>query len=194
MTAAASAARVSQALVGDPSTTAEVAVSLSVVVTGGLIEGIALGSAQAWAFRATHPALQRTFFVVATVLVAGLGWAAASAPATLSPPASGGSEPSQALVVLGGAGLGLVMGPLLGSAQALALRGAVIRPGRWVIANTLAWVPAMALIFLGATSAQGDWSGLQVALLGMVTGVAAGAALGAVLGRWVPRLGVRPRG
>lgn len=194
MTAAASASRVAQALVGEPSTTAETTVSLSVVVAGGLIEGVALGCAQTWAFRSTHPGLRRILYVVVTVLVAGLGWAAASAPATLSAPTAGDAEPPQALVVLGGAGLGLVMGPLLGAAQAVVLRGTVTRPWLWVIANAIAWVPAMALIFLGATSAQADWPTLRVALLGTLTGAAAGAALGAVLGSWVPRLGVHPEG
>ena len=51
------------------------------------------------------------------------------------------------LMVLGGLGLGLLMGPVLGAAQALALRHAVSHPWRWVGANTAAWPPAMAVIF-----------------------------------------------
>jgi uncharacterized integral membrane protein len=192
MTAAASSAKVSQALVGEPTEVAEVLVALAVVVGGGLVEGVALGTAQSWALRRTHPDHAHRRFVAATVLFAGLGWAAVSAPAALAGPAGGaGSEPPQVLVVLGGAGLGLLLGALLGAAQAWALRGSVRRPGTWVVANAVAWVPTMAVIFLGATTPDAGWSPVHVALLGTVTGAVAGALLGAVLAWWVPRLGER---
>ena len=93
--------------------------------------------------------------MLATVLLAGAGWAGVSAPAALAGPAGSGAEPAQALVVASGAALGLVMGALLGAAQAWALRGHVEHPGRWVTANAVAWVPAMAVVFAGATTGGG---------------------------------------
>ncbi len=182
MTAAAGAATLANHRIGEPATATEVAAVLALVVTGGLVEGVALGTAQSRLLAAEHPAVRRTRYVAATVLVAGLGWAAASAPTALA----GAGDPDAApppylLVVLGGAGLGLAMGPLLGAAQAWALRGSGAPTGRWVLANTVAWVPAMAIIFAGATAPDASTVPLVVVALGSVTGAIAGASLGAVL-------------
>lgn len=190
MGAAAGAAEWSQTLVGEQAQRMQVILALGLVVAGGLVEGVSLGTAQSWALRATHPDHPRRWYVVMTVIVAGLGWAGASAPAALAGTSSSGTQPSQALVVLGGAGLGLVMGCVLGLVQASVLRRTVARPARWVAANAIAWVPAMAVIFLGATTPEAGWPWWQVVPLGCLTGCAAGAVLGLVLGRWVPRLGV----
>lgn len=190
MSAAAGGAKSAQALNGDPAGRSGIVLALTLVVAGGLVEGISLGTAQSWALLATHPRHPRGRYVVATVVFAGLGWAAASAPSALSGSA-GGSEPSRALVVLGGAGLGLVMGCLLGAVQAWVLAHTVEHPRTWVAANAAAWVPAMAVIFLGATAPGAAWAWWQVVILGALTGGVAGAVLGVVLGRHVPRLGVR---
>jgi hypothetical protein len=189
MAAAAGSAKISQGLVGEPPGAREVAVSLTLAVAGGLVEGLCLGTAQSWALLATHPSHPRRLFVALTVTVAGVGWAGASLPAALSGPSGAGSQPSTELVMLGGAGLGLAMGCMLGVAQAIALRRAAARPWRWVGANAVAWVPAMAIIFLGATTPDAAWSWPAVVLLGAVTGCVAGAVLGAVLSRWPDCLG-----
>lgn len=179
MTAAAGAARAADGL--------GVVAGLSVIVAGGLVEGTALGWAQSHVLARIVPALSRSRYLVATVLVAGLGWAAASAPAAVG----GGSDDTQpplALVLLGAAGIGLVMGPLLGAAQATALRGAVAHPGRWVLANTAAWPVAMVVIFLGATTPEASWPVWSVLVLGTVTGGVAGGLLGVVSGWFLPSL------
>lgn len=179
MTAAAGASRVSDGLTGPA--------ALSVVVAGGLVEGTALGIAQASALAPVAPTLARARYLAATVIVAGLGWAAASAPSVLG---GGGDaeQPSVLLVVSGAIALGLVMGAVLGAAQAAALRGAVRHPWRWVVANTAAWPLAMALIFIGATLPDADWSTATVLLTGAVTGAVAGTALGLVSGLFLPSL------
>jgi hypothetical protein len=127
--------------------------------------------------------------VALTVAIAGVGWSTASLPAALSGASATGTEPPVILVVVGGAGLGLVMGCVLGAVQAVALRGVAARPWAWVTANALAWVPAMAVIFLGATTPEAAWPWWQVLLLGCATGSVAGAGLGLVLGSRVERLG-----
>ncbi|GAB3768563.1 hypothetical protein FB382_002693 [Nocardioides ginsengisegetis] len=164
--------------------------ALGVVVLGGLVEGVALGSAQAWGLGRWLSSLQRGRYVLATVLVAGLGWAGASAPAVLSGDTGdgGGSSPPLPLVLLGAAGLGLVMGPVLGSAQAVALRGAASHPWRWVGANTVAWPPAMCLIFLGASVPGAGWPMAGLLVDGLVTGAVAGAVLGLVTVWFLPTL------
>lgn len=191
MSAAAGAAKISQAFIGEPVGGLGVALALAMVIAGGLVEGVSLGTAQSWAMQLTHPHIRRGPYVAVTVAFAGLGWAAASAPAAFSGGSSDGQQPARVLVVLGGAGLGLVMGCLLGAVQAWVLMPSVTRPRRWINANAIAWVPAMAVIFFGATAPQADWSWWSVVLAGALTGGVAGTILGFVLGRWVPRLNSR---
>lgn len=182
MTAAAAAATLGDRL-------APVA-ALLVVVAGGLVEGVALGVLQAVALRRWLPGLVRRRYVAATVLVAGLGWAAASAPGVLGD--SGGSTPPVALVLLGALALGVVLGAVLGAAQAVALRGAVTHPWRWVGASATAWAPTMVLVFAGATTPDAGWPAGAVVPLGTLTGVVAGTVLGTVSGWYLPSLSGPP--
>jgi hypothetical protein len=191
MTAAATAAKASQALVGEPGNGREAIVVLSLVVGGGLVEGVALGGLQAVGLQRLFPGLNRRRWLQVTTAVAGLGWAAASAPAALSG-ADDGTVPPLLLVLCGALGLGAVMGALLGAVQVSGLRGHVRHPWRWVGANTAAWAPAMAVIFLGATAPGADWPGPAVAALGTVTGLAAGTVLGLVSGWFLPTLDGSP--
>ena len=187
LTAAAAAAKGSQALVGEPSTGRGAATTLSLVVAGGLVEGVALGGLQAAGLSRLVAGLDRRRWLLVTTAVAGVGWAAASAPSALSGPGDGLGPPL--LPVLGGAaGLGVVMGLLLGAAQATVLRGRVGHPWRWVLASATAWAPAMVLIFLGATAPGADWPVLAVVALGTLTGAAAGTVLGLVSGWFLPGL------
>lgn len=179
MTAAAGAAVLADGLSGPP--------ALGVVVAGGLVEGTALGIAQASVLARIAPALSRVRYLAATVVVAGLGWAAASAPSVVG---DGGDaeQPPVVLVVLGAVALGLVLGVVLGTAQALTLRGVVRHPGRWVVANAAAWPLAMALIFVGATLPGAGWSAASVVVMGALTGAIAGTVLGLVSGLFLPTL------
>ena len=193
MTAAAGAAKAVMLLSDEPGAAGSRATALGVVVAGGLVEGVALGLAQSGALARRWPALHRARYTLATVVLAGLGWAAGSAPSAFAADDTG-PEPPLALVLAGGAGIGLVMGPLLGAGQAWALRRAVRHPRRWVAANAVAWPPVMVVIYLGATRPEEGWSVPAVLAVGAVTGAAAGALLGLVTGRWLPALdGEQPR-
>lgn len=187
MTVAAGAARAGQAIVEGGTSTV---VALALVVVAGVVEGTALGAAQVTVLGSHVTGLRRQRYVVLTVLVAGLGWAAASAPGVLAP-ADAGTSPAPWLVVAGGAGLGVVMGALLGTAQATALPPAGRRTWRW--ANVAAWPPAMVVILVGAGVPGVDWSLLPVLATGAVTGAAAGAVLGLVSGAFLPTLTRRVR-
>jgi hypothetical protein len=190
MTAAAAASRIGHTLADRPGW-GGAGTALAIVVAAGLVEGAALGSAQAWPLGRWLPALRRGRYVLATVLVAGLGWAGASAPAVLTGD-GGGDGPPLSLVLIGAAGLGLVMGSLLGLAQAVALRGATPHPWRWVSANAAAWPPAMCLVFLGASLPGNDWPVAWLLLDAAVTGAAAGAVLGLVTAWFLPSLAEAP--
>jgi hypothetical protein len=180
MTAAAGAARIAVGL--DDA----VVWGLAVVVLGGLVEGAALGILQARALPAGLGPRPRQRWVIATVVVAGLGWASASAPSALAGDESGTSPPWMA-VAAGAAALGLLMGAVLGLAQAWSVRRSVTHPWRWILASTVGWAFAMPVIFAGAASAGADWAWPTVVLLGFATGALAGAVLGLVTGRFAAR-------
>ena len=170
MTASAAAARASEGLPGST--------ALAIVVAAGVIEGVALGVFQAaWLVR-RFPGLSRLRWIVTTVLIAGIGWALASAPSALGDP--GGAAPDPAWILLAAAGLGLVMGALLGVGQALVLRHHVRHPWRWVSISAVAWAPTMMVIFTGATIPDASWPTGVVIAMGALTGVVAGAVLGLV--------------
>jgi len=191
---AAGAARAAAAIAGGDGRSANL-LALSVIVAGGLVEGTALGGLQATALKQWLPALSRGRYVVLTVIVAGLGWAAGSAPATLSQGSTGADAavaPPLLLVLLGALGLGAVMGAVLGGVQAFALRGAVRHPWRWVTANTVGWPLPMAVIFLGAGTPGADWPTPAVVAVGLVAGACAGALLGLVTGAFLPALAGEP--
>jgi MFS family permease len=179
MTAASAAARAATDLPD--------AAALLVVVGGGLVEGAALGWLQAGALADLLGPRRRRRWFTATVLVAGVGWAAASAPATLAEPGEGTSPP-MLVVLLAAAGLGAGMGSLLGAAQAWALRGAVRHPARWIGASVVGWSLAMPVIFLGATTAGAAWPAWAVVGLGTATGLVAGGVLGVSTAPFLARL------
>jgi hypothetical protein len=180
ITAAAGAARLATWLSDVHDATP--AVALGVVVAGGLVEGTALGLLQARVLRAGLAPSAARRWAVATVLVAGLAWAAGSAPATLAAD-DGGSPPAVPWVILGAAALGAVTGALLGLAQAAVVSHCVEHPWRWVRASSIGWTAAMPVIFLGAGLPGADWPTPPVVALGTVTGAAAGALLGVLTRR-----------
>lgn len=185
MTAAAAAAATSQSVIGMPVTGGEAAAALSLVVAGGLVEGVALGTLQSAGLRRLLPRLDRRRWLLVTTAVAGLGWAAGSARSVLSDRGDAASPPLL-FMLTGALALGAVMGALLGAVQARGLRGLVRHPQRWVVANAAAWAPAMAIIFAGAGMPGRDWPTVAVLAVGAVTGSAAGAVLGLVTGSFLP--------
>ena len=116
MTAAAMAAKASQALPGERRGVAAAA-GLSLVVLGGLVEGTALGLAQASGLKAWLPGLNLRRWVLVTVAVAGIGWAAASAPSALSSD-DVGPAPQWPMVAAGALTLGAAMGAVGARARA----------------------------------------------------------------------------
>lgn len=186
MAAAASAARLADAL---PTAGAR----LTVVVLGGLVEGTALGLLQARVLPAAFAPQARRRWALATVVVAGLGWAAGSAPSVwASAGPADAAAPPWSWVMAGAAALGIAMGLLLGAAQATA--AAALHGRRWAARSALGWAAAMPVVFVGATGVGADWSWPALVASGALTGAAAGLVLGVVTGGAVPRLAPRPPG
>ena len=186
MTAAAGAARSATGLTQHEVAHAT-ALGLLLVVLGGLVEGTALGWLQARALSEVLGRAGRLRWLAVTVLVAGVGWAAASAPAALAGD-DGGAQPPLLLVLAGAAALGAAMGAVLGAAQAWALRHRVRHPWRWVAGSAAGWTAAMPVIFVGATGVGATWPWWLVVPAGTVTGLVAGSVLGAISGSFLDAL------
>ena len=187
MTAAAGAARLADDLQerGHGS-----ALALTVVVAGGLVEGTGLGVLQA---RALRPLVGRSggrWWALVTIAVAGVGWAAASAPSVVGSNGTAGNDttPPLLLVLVGAMVLGGVMGAVLGAAQGTVLRRRTSKPWRWVWISALGWAAAMPVIFLGATLPSASTPVAVVLVVAAVTGLVAGTLLGCVTGVLLPSL------
>ena len=157
------------------------------VLAGTLIEGSIVGTAQWLVLRRPIPRMRWRVWVLATALGACVAWTLGMIPSTLlfSGTDTGTAAPGQMsdLVIYAlAAGLGLVAGSILGAPQWLALRPHLPKAGWWVLANALAWMLGMVVVFVGTSfiPAQGmTWPVVLVLLLFMV---AAGALVGAVHG------------
>jgi hypothetical protein len=177
------------ALVDEESPGGIVVMALAAILFGTLLEGVVVGLFQWRVLREPLPALSRHRWLIATAVGACAAWTLGMLPSTLlslalepasvAPPLA---EPPAALVYLLAAGLGLVLGPVLGVPQWLALRRYVRHAGWWVPANMLAWMLGMVIIFLGATNIQQDSSSISVVFIIAASVLTAGAVVGAVHG------------
>jgi hypothetical protein len=165
------------------------------VLAGTLVEGAAVGTAQWFVLRRPLPRMRWRTWALATGAGAFLAWTLGMIPSTVLSLGSGSNggeatqaEPSQALVYALAFLMGLVLGPVLGFAQWLALRRHVGGAALWMPANALAWAFGMVVIFAGIDPAiDGGFGARSVAIL-VFTLVLAGAVVGAVHGLALVRL------
>jgi hypothetical protein len=153
----------------------------------GVLEGAVVGLAQWFVLRSAIQGVGRRPWVIATILGAVIAWFFGSIPMTLAnlsqqPASAAASEPSQGVVLLLAAGMGLVAGLILSVAQWRVLRRHVEKAWLWLPANALAWAAGMPLIFGAVDLAQKAGSALG-AIMVMIAGIAlAGAVVGAIHG------------
>jgi hypothetical protein len=151
-------------------------------LAAGAWEGACLGTAQALILRRFRIAAPRWIGLTLAAAVLGYGL---SLLGGAGQGGDGQAEPSLAMMGLLGAGLGVVMGAMMGTLQALAGRGR-LRARRWICANMAGWAPAMAAIMLGAGSVDASFSLACIATAGAVSGAIAGLALGVITGFALP--------
>jgi len=126
------------------------------VLAGTLIEGSLVGTAQWLVLRRPLQRMRWRVWVGATALGACVAWTFGMIPSTLlfSGTDSGTAAPGQMsdLVIYAlAAGLGLVAGSILGAPQLLAPHHHLPKAGWWMLANALAWMLGMVVIFLGTS-------------------------------------------
>jgi hypothetical protein len=85
------------------------------------------------------------------------------------------------------------MGATLGAGQAAAMGPSIRHRWRWVGVSALAWTPAMAVVFAGATWPGDTWPAAAVLAIAPLTGATAGFVLGRTSGWLLPSLtGAKP--
>jgi hypothetical protein len=172
-----------------------------VVVGSTLIEGIVVGLAQSWVLRQIFPHFVQRAWLIATGAGALIAWALGVIPSTvmsLNAEASAMPAPEldNALVYVLAAGMGLVLGPVLGTPQWWVLRRYVPQAGWWILANALAWAVGMPIIFIGMGFVPAGALTLTTVAVVLASLAAAGAAVGAVHGLallWLVRNWPRPK-
>jgi hypothetical protein len=166
--------------------------ALVAVMLGTLLEGALVGMAQERVLRGALPTLPRGSWTLATALGAGLAWALGMVPSALIQLTGTGRPPAVEpgpLATFGlAAAMGVVVGPVLASAQWVVLHRDVRRSARWLWANAAAWAIGMPMVFAGMDMVP--WNGsvqARVATLLLVCG-AVGLAVGVVHGLVLVRL------
>lgn len=166
--------------------------ALVAILLGTFFEGIVVGFAQWHVLRRALPRLSRGTWVTFTAAGAGVAWLLGMIPSTLiaisqvvatpDAVAQTPTEPSDLAMMLGAAVMGLVLGAVLGYPQHLALARHVHGSGWWVLANALAWVPGMMIVFYGAGSVPAGGLSLTAIAIIAASTLVAGAVVGAVHG------------
>lgn len=153
----------------------------------GLVEGALVGLLQWAVLRQAFPVMQRKTWLQATMIGAAVAWFLGSLPSTLIDMGSQASgetiqEPPQALILLMAAGMGLVLGIVLGWPQWRALKKVVQQAWVWLPANGVAWAAGMPVIFATIDLAFKQATITGSILTGIVGIILAGAVVGAIHG------------
>lgn len=134
-------------LLGDPAPgPATELLVFALSATAGLVEGACLGLAQWLVLRRLFPRLPLRGWVVATAIGAALAWVLGMGAGMHAPGVPPSPVVLAVLAVLGG----LVLGAVLGAAQALVLRRFCSAGGPWILASALGWTIGLLFAYAGA--------------------------------------------
>lgn len=165
------------------------ALGILLITATGALEGSIVGLLQWRVLRRPFPRVARRAWVIATVAGAMIAWFLGSLPSTLidlGTQQSGApvQEPSPWMMYALAAGMGFVLGPVLGVPQWRVLRHHAKQAWVWIPANCAAWAAGMTIIFIAIDLAQvlgstSPWMLVPALVAGLFL---AGAAVGAVHG------------
>jgi membrane protease YdiL (CAAX protease family) len=154
------------------------------LTVAGLVEGLAIGSAQAWVLARYVPSVSGRRWVGATVLAAGLAWLAGMGGASLL-----GAEGAPVGLVLVLVVPAWVAGLLsMGYLQWLVLRRQVPRSSRWIWVTAGAWLVGVMIPVATLSAVPNNWPTWTFALAGVAGAVLMGLTVGAITGRTLHRL------
>lgn len=157
------------------------------VLAGTFIEGTVVGTMQWLVLRRPLKSMRWRSWALATALGAFVAWTLGMIPSTFfftgADTGTTSTAPMSDLMVYTlAAAMGLALGAILGVPQWLVLRRYVLKAGWWALANALAWMLGMVIVFIGTSFIPAEAFALQVALLLLLFIVAAGTTVGAVHG------------
>jgi len=167
------------------------------ILLGAAVEGVLIGWAQAKLLHRRFAKIRVTDWIKATMIGTGLAWMIGSLPNAIggladlsrttgcenAPPAGGG--PPLWWTMIFAAGLGAMVGPVLGFAQGRVLHRAGHSEIHWMRANSIAWLCGMPVIFLLLHFAPWTGSLPVLALAFYLITFVAGCVVGAVHGRYL---------
>lgn len=140
----------------------------------GALEGLSIGTAQAWVLRAFAPTIPGRAWVAATSTGAALAWLVGMGGSAVM----GAGAPAIALLVL--VPLWLVGLTAMGYLQWRVLRRVVPRSARWVPVSSAAWLVGVLIPVAVISTVPNEWpAGAHVALA-----ILAAVAMGLVVGAW----------
>jgi hypothetical protein len=150
----------------------------------GIVEGLAIGVAQARVLARHAPSIDGRDWVTATAAAAGFAWfigmgGGALMGADVAPPAL------IAVVLVPAWGAALLA---MGYSQWYVLRRTVPHSGKWVWVTAGAWLLGVTIPVVALSSAPNHWPGWSHAGIGVVAAVAMGSTVGALTGRTLEQL------
>jgi hypothetical protein len=157
------------------------------VLVATVIEGLVVGTAQWLVLHRPLRNMRWSVWALATALGAFVAWTLGMVPSTIL--SSGADTATSAPVQISNlniytlaAGLGLIAGALLGIPQWQVLRRYLLKASWWVLANALAWMLGMVMIFISINVLPAEGLSWQGVLLLLMFIAGAGALVGAVHG------------
>ena len=158
--------------------------SMALLVLAGAGEGTILGWAQSRMLRRELPELRTGDWTRATAAGAAAAWTIGMLPSTFAAQLLELWPPILAAL---GVLAGVVLLATIGFAQWLILRRHIDRSGSWVLANALAWIAGLVVVFTAIGVAPPD-SPVLIAVFGVVGGLGMGLAVALVTGLFLVRL------
>jgi hypothetical protein len=149
----------------------------------GLLEGAALGAAQARVLGGVAPSLRGRDWVLATAAAAAFAWFVGMGGAALL-----GATGAPALLVVALVPAWAAALLAMGLAQWWVLRRTVPRSGRWVPVTAAAWSAGVMVPVAALSSVPNGWPIAAHVVAGVAGAVAMGLVVGLVTGRTLERL------
>lgn len=172
------------AIVGEPGEL----LTLALACAAGAVEGACLGAAQGLVLRRVWPGLRVGAWARATMVGGALAWALGMTAGGHGP----GTMPPLWVIGLVMIASGLVLGGILGAAQAVVVRRHARGAGRWIAANAVGWMIGLMFAYAGiALTPEPGASAYDVAVMA-ACGAAMAIAPALLTGRALR--GLTPRG
>ena len=159
------------------------------LVAGGIVEGAALGEAQAFVLRRVLPGFRPIAWVIATSVAAGFAWLLGMLPSATQ--ATWSTWPTGAVVVAATA-LGTVLLLSIGTAQVLVMPAGTPESYTWIWWTGLGWCAGLVTFTVVATPLWHEGQAASViVLIGVLGGTAMAVVMAAVTGVGMVRLCAR---